>query len=449
MKTYSKDAKTNSRTNYLKSKRGNMNREDVQVRREAVPTIKYEPVKSSDNMFFGIDVLKKMYTIHAPSSKEGRLGKYIVALLRSMEIPHTVGSKGEIYNIKAGLPLLCAHTDQVQRMPCTHTIQNKNFVYGMGGHIQSGLGADDKNGVWILLNLIKKYKDKISFIFSTMEEVGGMTDGFMHSLGREITDTIPYALIFDRKGSSDIIGLDNEYCMKDLNDDIAKYGCLFDYAPAIGVWSDCDHISTYVPCVNLSCGYYAPHSDHEYTNVNELINALDFGAYLLGNLNSTPYDRVEKKPIEVVRRKWKTSYTPSLFETSSSYKSIREDLWEGFTLEDELQYPTKETISNGGEIATHIEEMLVDFMEDEKYVLEKYTEFDILHAVDGFYLSTPNGCALLTDRTELAYGEVLEIIVSEIFSIFITNEENFGYDAWIMSNDDNFQEELTYRDARK
>lgn len=449
MKAYSKGVKTNSRTNYLRAKRGNMNREDIQVRREAIPTIKYEPIKSSNNMFFGVDVLKKMYTIHAPSSKEGKLGRYIIALLRGMGIQYTVGRKGEIYNIKAGLPLLCAHTDQVQRIPCTHTIQNNNYIYGMGGHKQSGLGADDKNGVWILLNLIKKYSDKVSFLFSTMEEVGGMTDGFMLNLGREITDTIPYALIFDRKGGSDIIGFDNEYCMKDLNNDVAKYGCLFDYTSAIGIWSDCDHISKYVPCVNLSCGYYAPHSDQEYTNINELINALDFGACLLDNLNSTPYSRAKKKPIEALERRWRVSYTPSLFGTSPSYKSLREEIWESCTLEDELQDQNKETINNGGEIATYTEEMLVDFMEDENYVFEKYGEFDILHAVDGFYLSTPNGCVLITDRTELAYGEVLEVIVSDVFSIFITNEEDFGYDAWIMSNDDNFQEELTYRDARK
>ena len=154
MKAYYKGAVTNTRTNYLKTKRGNMNREDVQVRREAAPTIKYEPVRHSDNMFFDIDVLKKLYTIHSPSSREGRLGKYIIALLRGMGVQHTVGSKGEIYNIKPGLPLLCVHTDQVQSKPCTHTIQNNNFIYGMGGHKQSGLGADDKNGVWILLNLI-------------------------------------------------------------------------------------------------------------------------------------------------------------------------------------------------------------------------------------------------------------------------------------------------------
>lgn len=448
MKAYYKNAVTNTRTNYLKTKRGNMNREDVQVRREAAPTIKYEPVKHSDNMFFDIDVLKKLYTIHSPSSREGRLGRYIIALLRGMGVQHTVGSKGEIYNIKPGLPLLCVHTDQVQSKPCTHTIQNNNFIYGMGGHKQSGLGADDKNGVWILLNLIKKYGDKVSFLFSTMEEVGGMTDGFMHELGKTVTDTIPYALVFDRKGGSDIIGFDNEYCMKDLNDDIAKLGVMFGYEPAIGVWSDCDHISKYVPCANLSCGYYAPHSDNEYTNINELINALDFGAYLLENLNGCPYDRVEKKPVEI--RRWKNGYTPSMFRTSSASKPLKEEIWERYTFEDELLGAMdNKPIDSGDGVATYTEEMLVDFMEDENYVYEKYGEFDILHAVDGFYLSTPDGCVLITDRTELAPGELLEIIVSELFSIFIVNEEDFGYDAWIMSNDDNFQEELTYRDARK
>jgi hypothetical protein len=179
-----------------------------------------------------------------------------------------------------------------------------------------------------------------------------------------------------------------------------------------------------------------------------LINALDFGAYLLENLNGCPYDRVEKKPVEI--RRWKNGYTPSMFGTSSASKPLKEEIWERYTFEDELLGALdKKPLDNVDGIATYTEEMLVDFMEDADYVYEKYGEFDILHAVDGFYLSTPDRCVLITDRTELAPGELLEVIVSELFSIFIMNEEDFGYDCWILSNDDNFQEELTYRDARK
>ena len=244
----------------INSKRGRMNREDIKpiISKEEKP-VKYEAILPCDDMHFGIDVLTKMYTIHSPSGWEGKLGLYIQELLDSIGVKYTVGNKGEIYNIKAGLPLLCAHTDQVQRTKCTHTVQYNNYIYGMCGHKQAGLGADDKNGVWIVLNLVKKFGDKVSFLFSTMEEVGGMTDKFMEDLGKETTESIPYALIFDRKGAGDIIGMHNEYCMIDLWEDVAICGSVFGYSHARGVWSDCDHISNHVPCVNLSCGYWRVH----------------------------------------------------------------------------------------------------------------------------------------------------------------------------------------------
>lgn len=443
-----------------KGKRGYMERSNVKAfgREHAAPfrsTIQYQEVRSSDNILFGLNVLKKLYKIHSPSGKEDSMSKYVQSLLTECNIPFTVGAQGEIYSITKGLPVIAAHMDQVQSTPCTCTVQNKNFLYGMCEHKQAGLGADDKNGVWIALNLIKKFGTKINFLFSTMEEVGGMTDGLLHSFGTKITESIPYCIVFDRKGSSDIIAVHNEYCMADFRDAVLKCGLQFGYRETMGIWSDCDHISNHIPCVNLSCGYYMPHSDCEYTNINELINALDFGVQLFSELKDTWFERVQKPKREFIFGSRTGSRTGSQAGSQSTVTSVslkgkdwEPAEWEGqewdITGADE-RYRMDDVMTNG---ATYIEETLVPFLEDEEYVHSEYMHFDIAQCVDGFYLLTPNEYHLLTDRTELAPGESIEITVSSLFTIFIENDPAYGYDAWI-TDYASFQGELTYRDGRK
>lgn len=244
---------------------------------------------------FDLDVLHDMYRIYSPSYHEKELNRYLVSILEDLDIPHIVGDQGEVYDIRPNRPLVCAHLDQVgHQSPCVEVVQQGRILRGKNGDESAGLGADDKNGVWIILNLLKKHGEGISFLFSTQEECGGMTDVFMESLGRELTDTIPYALVFDRKGGGDIIGVDNNYCMPDLEDEIAALGEQFGYRPSPGGKSDCNRIAEYVACVNLSCGYYSAHTDQEYTNIDELFNALRFGCHLVERLErDIPYMRVE------------------------------------------------------------------------------------------------------------------------------------------------------------
>lgn len=416
-----------------------MERKDVKIEVQAYKEVLYEPVKDSDNLECELQVLKDLYTIHSPSSHEFNLAKYIYRILAKNNIPVQVGKEGELYNIVPGAPLVCAHMDQVQRTPTDFIVQRYNYMYGMLGHEQAGLGADDKNGVWIVLNLILKYKGEISYLFSTMEEVGGMTHGFMQGLGTDVTDSIPYALIFDRKGSGDIIGTRNEYCMKDLEDDIAKCGIEFGYKPAVGVWSDCDHISEFVPCVNLSCGYYEAHTDMEYTNVNELINALDFGVKILATLGKKVYNRVVKRPID---NKWSVSElgkwrAGKLAEDKKVGKVY--GLWDWPAEEDEVE-----------EVAVNIIQESVEghpFLQDDAYVLDNYYEFDVLLADDGFYLNVPEGLIHLTDMPSLRLGEELEVVITDSFVIRVSRD-SLGYDAYVHSPAHNVFEEITFRDVR-
>jgi hypothetical protein len=203
-----------------------------------------------------------------------------------LKIPFQVDRYNQTYNLNnKNRPLLAAHCDQIEHKQLTKITIKNGIISG-----NSNLGADDKNGIWIILNLLKKYSD-INFIFSNNEET--CNGDIKHLLSDENTCNIPFALVFDRKGSSDIIGYKNDYCTKQFEKDITKIG--YGFKPAIGAFSDCDEISNYLSCVNISCGYYNAHQKTEYTIISELLNTLQFAQAIIENITGF-YDAPVKEP---------------------------------------------------------------------------------------------------------------------------------------------------------
>ena len=222
-----------------------------------------------------MNTLKELYWIHAPSSNEHGIQGYIRKKLYDLKIPFKIDNYNQTYNLKnKNQPLIVAHTDQVGSIPISKLFETNRYIKG-----DKNLGADDKNGIWILLELLKRFPDT-NFIFSTEEEIGGNVQHLLTSVN---TENIPFAIVFDRKGSSDIIGHDNKYCSDKFEKAIYKIGKDYGFKPCRGVWSDCDNISKYLNCVNLSCGYYKAHTDKEYTDKHELLNALEFGISILSS----------------------------------------------------------------------------------------------------------------------------------------------------------------------
>lgn len=234
-----------------------------------------------------LNQLFDLYKIHSPSGKEGKISIYIQEQLTLMGVPFEVDEDHQIYNIIPGTPLVSAHMDQVQFNGCTDVVEYKGNLYGMNNHVQAGLGADDKNGCWIILQLLKSLSDKISFIFSSQEEHGGVIN--------KIAIDNTYAIVLDRKGNSDIIGTANSYCCTDLETEIAEIGKMCGYTPCSGVFSDADALSKNVGVVNLSVGYYNAHSNSEYTNIDDLLKALIFTKALIKKIPNKKYDIPEPR----------------------------------------------------------------------------------------------------------------------------------------------------------
>ena len=260
-----------------------------------------------------LSLLRELYLIHSPSFREYQMSDFVQARLKEIGVPFEVEKSGLIYGFNSqDKPLLSAHMDQVQRLPC------REVLVRAGGSIlcsETGLGADDKNGIFIVLEMLRLVDKNLNFIFSVQEEVGSpVLEQFLSRSGIEDLN-IPYALVFDRKGWGDIIGSHNHYCVKDLENDIADLG--FGYSPAMGVFSDADMLCNYVSCVNLSCGYFSAHSAEEFTVVPALVNAFELGAAIVSKLKRT-YPKPTLAPVSAWRNtSTEDTYCPYCFASVS------------------------------------------------------------------------------------------------------------------------------------
>lgn len=166
--------------------------------------------------------------------------------------------------------MLVAHLDTVHKKLPSIICYSKNGDYMMS---PQGIGGDDRCGVYIILELLNKLSFKPYIVFTMEEETGGIG---AKAFAKYITEQeqmpeLKYIVEFDRKGNQDCVfyQCDN----KDFVDFVEKFG----FSKAYGTFSD---ISTIAPAmgvaaVNLSSGYYNPHTEHEYVSmrdVNKIIN---------------------------------------------------------------------------------------------------------------------------------------------------------------------------------
>lgn len=168
--------------------------------------------------------------------------------------------------------LLVAHLDTVHKEP-PKTIcisSDKNILMS-----PQGIGGDDRCGVYALCKVWERSRKKPSLLFTCDEEIGGIGAGkFCDDWN---AGKIPAALSYvkmiveiDRKGKNDAVYYDCE------NDDFEKYVTGKGYKTAYGSFSDISLVAPTigVAAVNLSSGYYNPHTQHEYIVISETENTI-------------------------------------------------------------------------------------------------------------------------------------------------------------------------------
>lgn len=281
-------------------------------------------------------LLKELYKIFSPSGNEKSMRRFIKRWVLSncpgaIVYTDTAGNLYVVKGISKTYPCVVSHMDQVQHIHSKdfETIETDDIIFGYSkkNKRMEGLGADDKNGIWVCLNCLKKF-DALKVVFFVGEEVGCVGSS---KADMDFFNDCRFALQIDRRNGGDLIthiGAWTELCSESFlqETDFAEYGYMVNDRGAItdvGVLKD---NGLKISAVNLSCGYYEPHTDHEFTVKSELTNCLSFVEHIIEKcqdvfpheeqgFNSPYWNEYNKKSelmeLDVILSDWLT-YKPDL-----------------------------------------------------------------------------------------------------------------------------------------
>lgn len=308
-------------------------------------------------------LLKKLYAIHSPSGKEDKMIAFLVSYLKSLPgVKLGRDSYDNLYAWKGEsetYPCIVAHLDQVQRNHPRdfRAIECRDLIFGFSAkeHSFCGLGADDKNGIIICLEAIKKY-DCMKVVFFKEEETG--CHGSSHA-EMKFFDDCRFVIQCDRRGNSDLItniscsDLCSEKFIQDI--DPEKWG----YKEETGMMTDIEALKERglsVSAANISCGYYNPHSDEEITVKRDLEKCWKFVQHIIEDCTETypheigdnevffSYDEWEiEDEIHSIIQQDPTMTTSDLYDMyQTNFPMLRLEDFERIVAEHQLWYDDEE-----------------------------------------------------------------------------------------------------------
>ena len=225
---------------------------------------------------------------------EDMIKSFILDYLSDVDMVIKTDDIGNLFITKGlaeSYPCFAAHLDEIHS-PCQReVVVDEDVIYTVDRlWNRVGCGADDKNGLWIIMNLLKTEPVLKAALF-VQEERDGELAGCRGARACDLSffDDVRYVIECDRKGSSDAVSIGKgETLLCDLDfipqSILQKYG----YEMVKGGKTDVVELKMRglnIPVCNVSCGYYEAHKNSEYTKFSELQNCLLFVQEIIQNIN--------------------------------------------------------------------------------------------------------------------------------------------------------------------
>lgn len=247
-------------------------------------------------------LFKQICEVQTVTSETDRMSLFLYDWLDSKGFNYTFDKYGNIF-VNPELervPCMVAHIDTV------HDIVDDLTVFSAGNiwtgfdkttMRQSGIGGDDKVGIYITLELLTLHNMKAAFFVD--EEAGCLGSG---ACDLKFFKDCKYILQCDRKGNKDFITSigGNKLSSATFISDVKKiiYGYGYDFCA--GLITDVGELTDRkvgISTANISCGYYNPHQASEYINLDDVANCMNMCSDIFENLiSSYPHINKYQKP---------------------------------------------------------------------------------------------------------------------------------------------------------
>lgn len=248
-----------------------------------------------------MEKLTEVLRIQSVSGNQKLMHDYLINEVGSIDGCKITKGKGNIYVTKGTGPYPCV----ISHMDTVHPIVEDLTVLQFGNKLtgfntvsmkQTGIGGDDKVGIFITLECLKQF-DNIKVAFFRDEEIGCVGS---YKANMNFFKDCCYVLQCDRKGNGDFITdasgveLSNEKFQDAIQPTLFNYGYKFEH----GMMTDVMALKKRglgVCCANMSCGYYNPHQSNEYVNINDVAVCLSMVFDLIVTLGDTVYEHTYKR----------------------------------------------------------------------------------------------------------------------------------------------------------
>lgn len=243
-----------------------------------------------------------------------------------------IAADGFIYAAQQNCPiLLTAHLDTVHE-----EIVRDVFDDGFTVTSPQGIGGDDRCGVYIILSLLDKTEIRPAILFCEDEEAGGIGSNKFCKRNDLVEDvsSLKFMIELDRMHANDAVFYDDDNA--DFHDFIREItGYVMDW----GSFSDISHLmpATGISGVNLSCGYYNPHTKQEYVVYAEMENTVAAVQKLCEEAKKESCARYEFMQRKFDWMNWRYGYD---YEDDRHYLAIQFIRWneDNTEVEEEAEY---------------------------------------------------------------------------------------------------------------
>lgn len=254
-------------------------------------------------------LLKDVLSVPTKTYKEGLMVEFLVKYLTRNGYEHYLDKMGNIYVTKQTdevefFPCVVAHTDTVHHIDTINVmeemLENQQGIlkpslkaYNDKGN-PTGIGGDDKCGVYACLELLKELPNlKVAFFVS--EETGCHGS---RNADPNFFDNVGYAIQFDAPGNHMVTEYSMGVQMFDSKGEFKKT-CnevltetfegrhLFQSHPYTDVYALKQSFD--FSCINFSIGYYNYHTPHEYVVVEDVYSGIETGKKMIEKLGYTKY----------------------------------------------------------------------------------------------------------------------------------------------------------------
>ena len=240
--------------------------------------------------------LKDVMSVQTTSYNTKLMNRFIIDQAKSIPNTKVVKKDGNIYVTKGKadiFPCVVAHTDTVHEIEKEfHVLECDGVMLAVNHNYERvGVGGDDKVGVFVALESLRDF-DNIKVAFFRDEEVG------CH--GSKVADMsffndVAFVLQCDRQGYEDFVSsifmsdMYNKEFSEAMQELLYKYGRIESDGGLTDVYQLTEN-GLEVCVANMSCGYYDPHTDNEYIDIEEVFATLDFVKEICNDLGDTRWE---------------------------------------------------------------------------------------------------------------------------------------------------------------